>query len=291
MSEPMKNAVKRPHVEKTMREAGMLVTVAAQGTGKTYQNMRLIVNAVKDKIDIGVKGRKSLILDTNGEYTTEQFAKNGHPNFTARLLKVSDVRAWCLSDVVECRRIDMKALHIKDKVKILCYVMSVACDCIVVLEDINTITTNINEMGDLVSEIVNLRHKGCDVIISYQSLRAVEPRIFTNSRWIRMHYCLGDVYDVKGKLNEPDLAKLGQLIINNRYQQGDKRFFLYIVNMPPKLEGEFSKDEFKQACRKLLTIKQKKIKEYMLMHECSKEHAINAAAEELYESFYGNVDK
>jgi hypothetical protein len=273
------------------REAGMLVTAASQGTGKTYQNMIVIVNAVKDKIDIGVKGRKVLILDTNGEYTLDQFEKNGHNNFKPKTIAVKDVQAWCLSNIIDCRRIDMKSLHINDKLKILSYVMQVMRNCLIILEDINTITTDINHMKNIVSSIVNLRHKGVDVIISYQSLRAVEPRILSNCRWIRLHYSLGDVSDINKKLNEPEMTKIAQLIINERYYNGDKRFLLYIHQSPPKLKGDFTKDEFMDACKKFLLINKRKVKEHMNITGCSQQQAIDEQSEQLFDLFYGNNDK
>ena len=55
----------------------MMTTTGVQGVGKTYQNMYLIHNYGKDKLLNKVKGRKALIYDTNGEYTKEQFEKNG----------------------------------------------------------------------------------------------------------------------------------------------------------------------------------------------------------------------
>lgn len=235
-----------------------------------------------------MKGRKILIMDTNGEYTVDQFEKNGHPNFPVKTIGVANVGPWSRSSLVECRRIDMKALHIDDKLKILGYVMQVIRNCTIVLEDINTITTDINHMKNIVSSIVNLRHKGVDVIISYQSLRAVEPRILTNSKWIRLHHSLGDVMDIKGKLDALDLVKISQLIINTRYRAGDTRFFLYIYLASQKVRGDFSEDEFKEAAKQYLSLKPKKVRDFMNMMGVSKEAAYEGMRDELFNLYYGN---
>ena len=58
---------------RNQREAGMMLCTGIQGVGKTYQNMHIIKEYVKDKFYNKVKGRKCLIMDTNGEYTVEQF--------------------------------------------------------------------------------------------------------------------------------------------------------------------------------------------------------------------------
>ena len=61
----------QPKAENKSREAGMMAVTGIQGVGKTYRNMHIIADYVKDKPKTRVKGRKCLIFDTNGEYTTE----------------------------------------------------------------------------------------------------------------------------------------------------------------------------------------------------------------------------
>lgn len=266
----------------------MMVTVAAQGTGKSHQNKILICNYVKDKFDTGVRGRKVLVLDSNGEYGTETFGINGIPQLTVKRIAVKDVQAWCLSPIIECRRIDMKSLHIDEKLQILEYVCQIARDCMIIIEDINTMIIDITHAKNIVSSLVNLRHKGVDVIVSYQSLRAVEPRILSNCRYVRMHYAIGDTQDVKGKLSEPEVFKIAQFIINDKYFKGDKRFFLYIYTNPHKIRGAFSKEDFMSACKKYLSINKKKYKDEMEITGCTSEEAIKNKSEEMFSQFYGN---
>lgn len=266
---------------KDSRECGMMTTVGFQGSGKTYQNKIIIGNYIKDKIETKIKGRKFLILDSNGEYTEI----DGKP---VRKLAVKDVIAWCHSNVVEVRRIDMKSLSIDEKLQVLEYVLQKARNCGVCVEDVNTIALDMSQMKNVVSCLVNLRHKAVDVLISYQSLRAVEPRILANSRWFRIHYFSGATEDVKGKLNEEELFKLAQLIINKRYFGGDKRFFLYVDSAPPKLRGNFTIQEFRDACKTLLLSNKRKIKDQMSSSGCSQEEAIKQQTDLLMQQFYGN---
>lgn len=276
--------------EKTYRECGMMVTVAAQGTGKTHQNKILICNYVKDKPKTGVRGRKFLILDTNGEYGTETFGINGIPALNVKRLALRDVKDWCMSNVIDCRRIDMKSLSIDDKLRILDYVCQNVRNTGLCLEDINTILLDMTHMKNIVSSLVNLRHKAVDVIVSYQSLRAVEPRILSNCRYLRIHYAIGNSDDVKGKLSEPEVFKVAQFIINEKYFKGDKRFFLYVHTNPHKIEGAFNKQDFNEACRKYLSINKRKYKDEMDITGCSPEEAINNQAQQMLNQFYGNKD-
>ena len=107
------------------RESGMMVCTGIQGVGKTYQNMHIIKEYVKDKFYNKVRGRKCLILDTNGEYTEEQFTKNDIENFSPKRIALKDIADWSKVNVAECRRIDAKNVGIKEKKEILEYLLKV----------------------------------------------------------------------------------------------------------------------------------------------------------------------
>ena len=266
----------------------MLVTVSVQGGGKTHQNRLVICKYIKDKPETKVRGRKVLILDTNGEFVSSEFGKNGVPPLNIRTIAVKDVAPWCRSSIVEARRIDMKSLSIDKKVEILDYVCQVARNCMLVLEDINTIVLNITHMKNVVSSLVNLRHKGVDVIVSYQSLRAVEPRILANCKFVRMHYLTEDVDNVKGKLGEPEVFKIAQFIVNQKYFTGNKRFFLYVHTNPHKIEGAFSKEDFNNACAMYLKLNKKRLNDEIGITGCSINEAIKNQSEQLFNQYYGN---
>lgn len=273
------------------REAGMMTCSGLQGVGKTYQNMHIIKEYVKDKIYNKVRGRQCLIFDTNGEYTVEQFAKNDIPDFNPKRIAIKDVEDWCRMGNAECRRIDAKNLGIAEKKAAVEFLMKVYRNGMLVLEDINTYILNLTHMEDIVGGLVNLRHRAVDVLISYQSLRPVEPRIWQNSRWIRMHYQADNVNDIKGKLPNPTLFKIAQILVNNRYHYGDKRFFVYIFNFANKIEGNFTRKEFMDACTQYLNANKKYIKEYAEMHNTSMEESLGGQAKQYFDLYYGNAKK
>jgi hypothetical protein len=272
----------------TQREAGMMITAGIQGVGKTYQNMHVIKDYVKDKFYNKVKGRKCLIFDTNGEYTSSQFSRNDISGFEPKRIAISDIPAWCRTENKECRRVDAKNLGIKEKKEAIEYIIKNYRNGMLVLEDINTYILNVTFMEAIVGGLVNLRHRGVDVLVSYQSLRPVEPRMWQNARWVRMHYQADNVNDIKGKLPNPELYKIAQNIINKRYFGGDKRFFLYIHNFNNKIEGKFTKLEFEQACKDYLSANQKYIKEYKQVNGCSMEEALVGKVKEYVSEYYGN---
>jgi len=279
-------------MEKSTRESGMMTTTGIQGVGKTYQNMYIIKDYIKDKFYNKVRGRKVLIMDTNGEYTKTQFQKNDIDSVNPKTIAVKDIRAWSRTTGGECRRIDAKNVGLEEKIKIIEYVVENFRNGMVVLEDINTYILNVTHLKEIVSGLVNLRHRAVDVLISYQSARAVEPRIWQNARWVRMHYQADNVNDIKGKLPNVTMYKIAQILVNNRYFSGDKRFFVYIFNFANKIEGAFTKDEFKTACGQFLGSNKKEIKEFAEMYGSkSLDEAKKMLVEQYYEMYYGNQDK
>ena len=256
------------------REAGMMCCTGIQGVGKTYQNMHVIKDYVKDKFYNRVPGRKCLIFDTNGEYTREQFTKADIQNFEPKRISLMDVENWSRSNVIECRRIDAKGSSIPDKKEAIQYLLKTFVDGMLVIEDINTYIISMTHMEEIIGGLVNLRHRAVDVLISYQSLRPVETRVWQNSRWIRMHYQADNVNDIKGKVTNPTMFKIAQNIVQNRYFANDQRFFVYIHNFANKIEGKFTLQEFELACRQFANNNKKYLKEYADMHNCKIEDAL-----------------
>lgn len=286
MQEPQSNSQGQPND----REAGMMTTAAVQGGGKTYKNMYIIRDYVVDKLDIKVRGRKCLIFDTNGEYVEEQFKKNGIENFNVRTIAVSAIKAWCADpNIVECRRIDGKHLSIAQKKEIVEYLLRIYRNGMLVLEDINTYILNVTHMEEIVGGLVNLRHRAVDVLISFQSIRAIEPRIWQNSRWVRLHFISDNIDEAKNKITNYQLFKIAQIMINERYNKGDKRFFVYITEYGRKIEGDFTKEQFQEACRRYLVLNKKLVKEHSAMYAMQPDEATNQLVAGFEEQYYANV--
>lgn len=281
----------KQEVKNKERAAGMMVTTGVQGVGKTYQNMYIIKSYVADKFFNKVRGRKCLIMDTNGEYTKEQFSRNDIENFNPKMIALRDIPEWSLSNIVECRRIDAKNLSIPEKKKVLEYIIRYYKNGLLVVEDINTYILNVTHMEEIVGGLVNLRHRGVDMLISYQSLRAVEPRMYSNSRWMRLHYQQDNVNDIKGKIANLALYKIAEILVKTRYFNGDKRFFVYIHCFDNKIEGKFTKKEFLDASEKYININKREMKEYVEMNDCTKAEAMQYLQKQFYDQFYGNQNK
>jgi hypothetical protein len=94
--------------------------------------------------------------------------------------------------------------------------------------------------------------------------------------------------DIKNKVTNPTLFKIAQLLVNEKYFSGDKRFFIYIHNFSNKLQGDFSKDEFESACKKYLSANKREAKEFQQMNDCTYEEALEGKVQEYFEEYWGN---
>lgn len=289
-----------------LRECGLMITVAAQGVGKSHANKLLICEYVRDKIERKVRGRKVLIFDTNGEYASSGFGKDGIPPLTVKTIRVADIEEWCKSPLIECRRIDVSGLTMDDKEIILNYTIERVRNCLFILEDLNKVVLDVAHLKIIVGTIVGLRHRACDVIASYQALRDVPPRFLSNCKYARTHYYSGDAMDVKGKLSEPEVYKIAQIIVNERYyatvntyKQGKiseadykkrRSFYVYVYTDPHKISGAFSKETFVGACKKYLRISKGRVNDEMQITGCKLEQALANQAEQLFNQYYGNKE-
>jgi hypothetical protein len=69
-------------------------------------------------------------------------------------------------------------------------------------------------------------------------------------------------------------------------------FFVYIFNFANKIEGAFTKEEFKTACSQFLGSNKKEIKEFLDMYNSKNlDEARKMLIEQYYEMYYGNSDK
>lgn len=264
------------------RECSMTIAFGSQGAGKSYYNMYLIRDYCTDNLLTKVMGRKTLILDSNGEFAKSQWVKNGINDFESKTIAVKDIAAFANpKSPIECRRVDMKNLLIDEKLEVLVYAINNFTVGMMLVEDINSYVLDLTFLKAIIGRMVSLRHRGLDVILSFQGLRACNPVVYRNSKWVRYHHQLDNAYTVTNKVTNVQLYKLAQIIVDNRYENGDIRFKVFLNQLGNKIEGTFTRTEFELACRQLLNIEKKELKEYMSMHKVDESTAYEAQIKKL----------
>jgi hypothetical protein len=63
----------------------------------------------------------------------------------------------------------------------------------------------------------------------FQSIGRISPKIWQNMNWIRFHKNLDSVKKHQNKFEDKyELLRLVELLVNNEYQGGNKRHYMYV---------------------------------------------------------------
>jgi hypothetical protein len=161
------------------REPKLGVAVGRKGCGKTYTTKRMLQQYVQGNLAKGVAPRRVLILDVNDEYED------------IKALKISDVQKFSMHPKIEIRRIrpfhdNGTRMTINDVQETLFKILFDFRNGLLLIEDINRYISNYLP-NDLVGAIVTNRHTDTDIILHFQSIGRVSPKIWQNLNWMRFH--------------------------------------------------------------------------------------------------------
>ncbi|GIW70423.1 MAG: hypothetical protein KatS3mg101_1170 [Patescibacteria group bacterium] len=158
-----------------MREPALMTVIGAKGTGKTYTTRKELAAQVK-------RGRKVLIYDASLDPELSHYRPIA-PDY------IQEYAFYKGPAIVRVPAIDKHGneLATSEKVELLKQILQSYRNGILLLEDFNKYVTDATELKELLGVITTNRHKNLDIILHYQSLRAVYTRIFQNSTIFRMH--------------------------------------------------------------------------------------------------------
>lgn len=224
------------------RDAIMMIATGQQRVGKTFQTTKFLDSYIKDDPTTGKKGQKVLIFDTNMEYTQyksiglenlKRFIKQQRPEIR-RVLPLRPDGNICDSD---------------EKVEILEELLKYFAKGLLVLEDINNYLIDASSTK-VISAITTIRHREVDLMIHYQSLAALPPRMWQNASVIRFHKQQDTIDRYKSRIPYYEQLKIAEYLVNDKYFSGNERFFCYVSGSLGYIRGEFTKQDIENACRK-----------------------------------------
>jgi hypothetical protein len=231
-----------------LREAMRIVVVGMQGVGKSYETIRMMLDAAKGSP--GVPPRKGLIFDTNDEFGDFEF-EGGRMQIKSISLK--DITLFTVHSICEIRRIrpffdNGQPMTSDEKAQVLFEILEHFNNGIMLVEDINTYVSD-NFPADIIGKIVSTRHRSTDMILHFQNVgRAGHPKIFANTSFIRMHKTNDPVSRHESKFREKtELLQIAEYIVDTKYKSGDERFFLWIDVVWSKIRGNFTKLDAEDA--------------------------------------------
>jgi hypothetical protein len=99
---------------------------------------------------------------------------------------------------------------------------------LLLIEDINRYISDYLP-NDLVGAICTNRHSDLDIILHFQSIGRISPKIWQNLNFLRFHKITDDVIKHHNKYEEKlELLLLVEAYVNSEYENGDKRIFVYV---------------------------------------------------------------
>jgi len=203
-----------------MREAQLGVAVGKKGVGKSYTTNKIIDSYVRGNMGSGIMPRRALILDVNDEFSH------------IKALAIKDIVKFSVHPLVEARRIrpfhdNGKKMTLNDLASTLFIILETYRGGLLLIEDINRYISD-SLPNDVIGAICTNRHTSLDIIMHFQSIGRISPKIWQNMNWIRFHKNLDSVKKHQGKFEDKyELLSLVETIVNNEYNNGNKRFYMY----------------------------------------------------------------
>lgn len=214
-----------------MREPKLGVACGKKGVGKSYTTNLLIKKYMQGNPEKGIKPRRALIIDINDEYDH------------IRTLSARDIQKFSVQPNCEVRRIRTfsektgKVLTIDQIVQLLGYVLEYYRCGLLLLEDLNAYIGD-NPPFDFLSTIVRNRHFELDIIIHYQSIGRITPKIWQNMNFIRFHKNTDSVDRHENKfIDKYECLKIVELMVNKQYRTGNVHFYSYMDVEEIKING------------------------------------------------------
>lgn len=239
------------------REPKLGVAVGRKGCGKTYQTTKMIEHYIAGNPSKGVAPRRALILDVNDEF---EHIKG---------LRVADVMRFSAHPKIEARRIrpfhdDGKRMTIGEIQEVLFKVLNDYRGGLLLIEDVNRYISDYLP-NDLVGAICTNRHTDTDIILHFQSVGRVSPKIWQNLNWIRFHKNTDSVDKHRTKFEDKyEMLKLVENYVNNEYHTyNNQRFFCYVDIEDEKIKG-VDRKKFEMVVEQYLSENYKKLISPML---------------------------
>uniref|UniRef100_A0A6M3KGD0 Uncharacterized protein n=1 Tax=viral metagenome TaxID=1070528 RepID=A0A6M3KGD0_9ZZZZ len=226
-------------------------------SGKTYRTKQEVDAYSMSDPRIGRQGKKVLIFDTQLEdhwsgYKTLYYDADEENEF----IRAKAIIAFTKSPVIEIRRIiprkrDGMQMTATDMVTAIQTINKFFRKGLLVLEDINKIIQTSAQQVYLTDALISTRHIQQDIILHYQSLGAVPPKMYQNAEIIRFHKQADSIDRYKNRIPCFEILKLGEITVNRWYKQGHPYIFVYLSPTEEKIYN-VPWDEFKITCEEYL---------------------------------------
>ncbi len=243
------------------RYTGITLVTGAQGTGKSYTTYHNEIQPYMKAAMNGRVGRSVLVFDVNNENKYYKDVKSiffdvEEENPNKRGEPIRQLSELNKKGIVQIRKVLPYTKH--GEPMTIAQMQTTAVSLmenfkvgLLLLEDTASYI-NIRQWnaGQIISKITRCRHLNTDIVVHIQSLNMASSVLLDNTRFVRMHRQNNDIAKIYDRLSDKfTLFKIAQIIVNERYDSGDTRFYLYIDVPNDKIKNKsITEKEFENAC-------------------------------------------
>tara|TARA_R110000744_G_scaffold297472_2_gene407255 strand:+ start:3625 stop:4443 length:819 start_codon:yes stop_codon:yes gene_type:complete len=269
-----------------MREPKLGAVVGKKGVGKSYTTLHIIGDYVNGSAT--TRPRRVLILDVNDEYDN------------IKALSVNDIAKFSLHPIIEVRRIrpfraDGSKMTLRDIAEVLNTCLTHFKGGLLLIEDINKYISD-SLPSDVIGAICTNRHNDLDIIMHFQSIGRITPKIWQNLNWLRFHKNSDSVDRHKKKFEDKyAFLKITEIMVNKEYFEGDKRFYVYVDTEEEQILGKYTAKMLKEAINEYVSLHYSRIVKPLLNRRDDSGKAtsdpkkvIKQIKDRLFQQFYGN---
>ncbi len=242
-----------------MREAQLGVAVGKKGIGKTYTTLKMIESYVNGTPTI--KPRRALILDVNDEFEE------------VKAINVEHVKLFSHHPKVEIRRIrpynkNGQKMSLNEIADTLFHILENFKGGLLLVEDINRYVSD-SLPNDLIGALCTNRHSDCDIILHFQSIGRITPKIWQNINWVRFHKNTDSVDKHQKKFDDRyEALKIVEILVNKQYSNDNPRFYVTYNCDDEKIYGNYTKAQILDAIEEYISLHyNKKVKPLLNMRD------------------------
>jgi hypothetical protein len=243
-----------------LREPTLEVAIGFRGVGKTFTFDQFSDEYVK------LQRRPILVFDVNNEF------ENGNRLFG---YKAIDYDAAEKNEYIRSEQI--RKILAPGKYRIIPYkknrqpmttnellttattIVSYFRNGLVLLEDLNKYT-NSHFKQEFIGTFIGLRHVGVDLVLHFQSLHAIPPKVWDGMQHLRWHKCAEKIIKYKGHATNYEMFAIAEAIVDYKYRD-NPRFFLYLDALRNRIQA--TPEDFKKGCEIYLSQNPRALKELL----------------------------
>jgi hypothetical protein len=228
-----------------LREPTLEVAIGFRGVGKTYTFDQISSDYVREL------KRPILVFDVNDEFQES----NRYFGYKAIDFDISEKNEFKRSEQIRNIKIPGKyriipwkknkqPMGMQELLLTATTIVQFFRNGLVLLEDLNKYT-NSHFKQEFISTFVGLRHVGVDLVLHFQSLHAIPPKVWDGMQFLRWHKCAEKIIKYKNHVTNYEMFAIAEAIVDSQYRV-NQRFYLWVDALGNRIQT--TQENFIKGC-------------------------------------------